>query len=287
MNLPAGTRVAIVGAASQIGVALVPKLIASGAQVACIGRTAREAADGLPTHAFDPHSGSFLPPLQGVDALVSLAPLPVIDDVLAMAQVLGARRVIAFGSTGRFSKRDSRSAIEQDFVQQQEDAERRFAQGSAAQGIAWTLFRPTMVYGAGLDQNIAFIQAAIRRFGFFPLPIGARGLRQPVHVNDLADACVAALAHASTRGRAYDLGGGEVLEFPALVRRVGSAMGRRPLLLPVPLWVYHRLIDVAQRLPRAAFVRREMVDRMYRDLTVDHSAAMQDFGYSPGPFSMG
>jgi len=278
-------HVAVVGAASQIGHALLPRLAAKGILAYRIGRGGAESSvEAL--HVFDGQRSCFNPQLDSADAVISLAPLPTIADVLKMADILGAKRVIAFGSTGTFSKVGSSSAIEQDFVAQQVQAERLFSSQSEAAGIAWTLLRPTMIYGADADQNVAFIKSMIREFGFFPMPWGAKGLRQPVHVDDLAAACVTALECEPAFNRAYNLGGGEVLSFPELVRRIFRAERRRPVLLPVPVPLYYLLIAAAKKFQKAAFVRKEMVERMFQDLTTDNKPAFVDFGYHPRTFSL-
>ncbi|MEO8544342.1 MAG: NAD-dependent epimerase/dehydratase family protein [Betaproteobacteria bacterium] len=280
------TRVAVVGASSQIGSALVARLMAQGIDAHRVGRG--RSATGAPlVHVFDARLGCFDPALGAADAVITLAPLPTIAVVMRMARSLGARRVIAFGSTGRYSKHGSTSAIERNFSAQQEQAERLFVSQCEAAGMAWTLFRPTMVYGANADLNVAFIRTMVLRFGFFPLPRGANGLRQPVHVDDLASACAAALDNPRTFARAYDLGGGETLPFPDLVRRVSEAVGGRPMVVPIPLLMYRMLIWVARRIPGAGFVRMEMVDRMYQDLVADNGPAHADFGYQPRAFSLG
>jgi nucleoside-diphosphate-sugar epimerase len=235
---------------------------------------------------FDDSHGCFVPHIEPVDTVISLAPLPAVELVVKMAQALSAKRIIAFGSTGVFSKRGSTSAIERDFVEQQERAEVIFCARCDALGIGWTLFRPTMIYGADADLNVSFIRSMISRFGAFPIPAGANGLRQPVHVDDLAGACVAALGRQITINKAYNLGGGEVLGFPALIRKVFGAEGRKPVLIPIPVAVYRLLIAAAKRFPKTAFVREEMVERMFQDLTVDNQAAMDDFGYAPQPFRL-
>lgn len=263
-----------------MGRALLPLLRAQGAQVFSVSRRSVQRGDDL-IYVFDAGLKKFKPALASVDVLISLAPLPFIDVVLDMALLLGARKVIAFGSTGRFSKTDSSSALERDFVIQQAQAEKLFAARSAQVGIAWTLFRPTMIYGGDADQSVAFVKAVVARFGVFPMPWGANGQRQPVHVGDLARACVSALQSDRTAGKAYDLGGGEVLRFEELVRRIFKVMGRRPLLLPVPLTLYRLVVQVARWIPSTRFVRKEMVDRMYQDLITDNGPAQRDFGYRP------
>jgi nucleoside-diphosphate-sugar epimerase len=277
-------RVAVIGASSQIGKALIPRLGSAGYLSFRIGRQYRDTIDDTTIHSFDELTSSFTPSISYADILISLAPLPSIDVVVKMAKALGAKRIIAFGSTGRFSKIGSTSAIEREFVHQQERAERLFLDQCEALGIEWTLFRPTMIYGANADLNVSFIKLMINRFGFFPIPFGAKGSRQPVHVDDLASACILALAHKETCNKAYNLGGGEVLDFPDLVKRIFRAEQKNPILVPIPMILFFILIAIARQLPKTAFVRKEMVERMFQDMVIDNKPAMMDFGYSPRAF---
>lgn len=278
-------RVVIVGASSQIAQVLLPLLTAKDILVHRVTFWKKtKGAEGI--YEYDQARESFTPELLGpVEAIVTLAPLPTIGNVIKMAKMLCAKRVIAFGSTGTFTKAGSASTIEQDFVFQQVKAEQVLSDHCGALGIAWTLFRPTMVYGADIDLNVAFIKSIIQKYGFFPIPFGAEGLRQPVHVGDLATACVSALECEQTFGHAYNLGGGEILKFPSFVRRISYAAGKRPILIPVPLSVYYVLIFLAVKLLDVSFIRKEMVDRMFMDLVVDNQPAIRDFGYSCRSFS--
>lgn len=274
-------RVVVVGASSQIGVALLPLLARHGIEYVRVGRMPDPKTG---THSFDPEGQNFDVPLGYADAVISLAPLPIIDVVLSMAEVLRASRVIAFGSASRFSKVGSTSALERDFVFQQEQAEKLLLERAAAGRVDWTLFRPTMIYGAGMDQNVEFIRRLIQRFGFFPVPRGARGLRQPSHVEDLAKACLAAVDNRAAFCKAYFLGGGERLEYGEMVRRIFDSEGRRARIPGVPRWFCNLGLGVLRRLSGSSFLRREMIDRMYEDLVVDNAHAETDFGYQPGPF---
>lgn len=277
-------RVAVVGASSQIGLSLISRLSTAGYQPYPIRREGRGTHESVAAYVFDEVSGSFAPPLDAADAVISLAPLPTVQFAINVAKSLKAKRIIAFGSTGRFSKALSTSAIERDFVARQEHAESLFSNECEAIGIGWTLFRPTMIYGADTDLNVAFITSLIRRFGFFPVPFGAGGLRQPVHVDDLAGACVSALSHEVTINQAYNLGGGEILRFPEFIRRIFISQGKRPFLVPVPKVLFFQLVNLIQMFPKTTFVRKEMVERMYHDLIADNGAAKIDFGYAPRPF---
>ena len=128
-------KVAVVGAGSQIGGFLVLRLKECGVEVCAIGRQDR-LGQSYVVHKFDEARIQFEPPLVGVDAVITLAPLPTINVVMKMASALGAKRLIAFGSTGRFFKTSSSSAREQEFVVGQIEGERCLLTLSQAQGIA-------------------------------------------------------------------------------------------------------------------------------------------------------
>jgi len=275
--------VAIIGISSQLGPALMTALHHANLDVVGLSRS-RATAGRCPIHVYTNGTLPPDPPLPQISALISLAPLPGIEAVVRLASHMGARRVIAFGSTGVFSKAASTSDVERDFVRDQLAAEHTFTSLATTNNFHWTLFRPTMIYGADTDQNVSFIRSMIRRFRAFPIPIGARGLRQPVHVEDLADACVKVLNNPAAFNRAYNLGGGEVIEYAEMVRRICRADGISPRLVLIPGIVYRWLVRMASRLPSLGYLSETMVDRMFVDLTTDNAEAQHDFGYAPRRF---
>ena len=273
----------MVGVTSQVGKSLVIALKDHGIQVAGSSRTLMHF-DECSVHQFDSTQWKIHPPTKGVDAIIVLSPLPSIEFAIQIAELLGAHHLIAFGSTGVFSKSSSTNLIEREFVHDQLAAEELLIRRTSELNISWTLFRPTMIYGAGTDQNVTFIRSVIRRFRAFPIPLGARGLRQPVHVEDLADACVKVLNNPATFDRAYNLGGGEVIEYAEMVRRICRADGLPARLIPIPRMLYRWSIRLARHVPGLAYLSEAMVDRMFTDLTTDHSDAERDFGYAPRKF---
>jgi nucleoside-diphosphate-sugar epimerase len=121
-----------------------------------------------------------------------------------------------------------------------------------------------------------------RRFGAIPLAGTGAGLRQPVHAEDLARAALAVLDHPATRGRAYDLPGGETLSYRAMVERVFEGLGRRPRVIPVPPVLWRAGFTVAGRLLPGA--NAQMGARMEVDLTFDAGPAQRDFNWRPRDF---
>jgi nucleoside-diphosphate-sugar epimerase len=72
----------------------------------------------------------------------------------------------------------------------------------------------------------------IRRFGFKPLVGGGPGLRQPVHVEDLAIGAIAAASSPASVNKIYSVPGGETLTYRELVGRIFDGMRRA--LQPFP-----------------------------------------------------
>jgi nucleoside-diphosphate-sugar epimerase len=151
-----------------------------------------------------------------------------------------------------------------------------------AKGVAWTLLRPTMIYAEGEDANVSRLARLAARCGVLPLAGAARGLRQPVHAEDLAWAAMAAAASPLAPGRAYDLPGGETLTYKAMVERIFLGLDRTPRVVCAPeaLWRFGFGL-LGGRLPGATAA---MGGRMNEDLTFDGGPAQRDFGWAPRTF---
>lgn len=216
--------------------------------------------------------------------LFHVAPLWLLPRLLDDLPAWGVERLIAFGSTSRFTKADSSSAKEREIAAGLAAAEEALAERASKAGIAWTLFRPTLIYGRGRDANVSAIGRFVKVAGFFPIAGRGKGRRQPVHAEDLALACVQAMDNSATFGRAYDLVGGTTLTYRGMVETVFRGLGRRPRLVHVPTPVLRAALTGASWLPGLRHLTPGMADRMDQDLTFDATAATRDFGYSPRSF---
>jgi nucleoside-diphosphate-sugar epimerase len=272
----------LTGASSQTGRFLIPRLLRDGHQLFAISRRWRAGDDGVEWLIDDVSTPGISWP--AADALIHIAPLRLLPGLLPDFLAKGGRRVICFGTTSRYSKAVSGNAEEQAFAAEQIAAEASVAELCEAANAAWTVFRPTLIYGMGMDRNVTVIARIIRRFGLFPLFGAASGRRQPVHADDLAEACVAVLAEPKTFNSAYDLAGGETLDYRAMVERIFAAEGRIPRFLPVPLVAFRAAMWCMSRIPRFKDFNAEMARRMNEDLVFDSSNAARDFGFSPRQF---
>lgn len=221
-----------------------------------------------------------LGPVPAVPAIASLGPLDAFAAWFEGASVAPAR-VVALGSTSVHGKAGSPDPAERALVRTLEAAERRLAAACAARGTVLTLLRPTLVWGRGRDRNLARWVALARRLRWLPLPRTARGLRQPIHADDVAGAVLAALRAPVPVAGVFDLPGGETLAYDEMVARClqAGAPGARLLRLPAPLF----------RLGLALLGRRGpgpgVIARLDQDLAYDPAPVQAALDWRPGPFS--
>ena len=278
----APTRTALVfGASGQIGEALLARLAGGGWQAFAVSRVPRPPAGGVTWLTGEFANVGGLP--EAVDVVFSTGPLDGFAQWYARGQV-ATRRVVAFGSTSLDTKQASADAYERDIVARLQVAERLVFDTASTNGAAATVLRPTLVYGAGRDQTLARIAAMGRRMGFFVLPRGANGKRQPVHVDDLAHAALAVVDAPATHGKAYALPGGETLAYRDMVARTLAALDPPAKLWEVPMPVFRTALWLARKAGMMRGLTDDAVARMREDLVFDASPAWRDFGYAPRPF---
>lgn len=264
----------VIGASSQIGRFLLPRLAARGEPVLALSRQPRIARDGVQWALGELPDA--LPPLPVLDAIVSFGPLDRLAAWLARAEVAGAPRVVATSSMSAQSKRESPVLAERALARRLCDGEAALAAACRQSGSAWTVLRPTLIYGAGLDRSLTPIARRALRTRVFPLPAG-RGLRQPVHAEDIALAVLAALDRIDSAQKVIEIGGGERLRAGAMFARVRHSLPRMtmPVPLPAPL-----LRLAARMLPRW----RGPLHRLDEDLVADNAELQRVLGVCPRAF---
>lgn len=119
---------------------------------------------------------------------------------------------------------------------------------------AVTILRPSVVFGPEDDFFNMFAELA-RYVPVMPLIGGGHTKFQPVYVGDVADAVVAAatrppLGDHDPRGRIFELGGPEVVDFREIYNRIFTLTRRERALMPLPWGVAKIQAGVMSLLPR-------------------------------------
>ena len=269
----------IFGATGPVGRAVLARLRGSAARVFAVSRSAPPAAAAPLLWIRGDLSGAVAPPPEAIDVILSLGPLDAFAVWFGQHAPAGVRRVVALSSMSAQSKQASTDPAERELALRLTAAEQRLADAAQARGVAWTVLRPTLIYGDGRDRSLAPIARFMRRWRVAPIPVGAVGLRQPLHVDDLAAAVLAASDSDAAVGRIYPLGGGERLRFVDLVRRLRREIPGFVLPVPVPLLA----LRLAQR-SGAAFTAAAIA-RLRVALVADNAAAARDLGHAPRAFA--
>jgi len=272
----------VFGATGAIGRFLLPRVLDAGHEIVAVSRMPRVTHDArVRWITGDLPGGIATPP--ACDAIFSLGPLDAFAEWLAASRLEDRPRIVAIGSLSERTKRASRDLAERALAERLAAAERTLATAAEARGSTATILRASLVWGAGLDRSLTPIVALAQRWRVFPLAPGARGLRQPVHADDLAAAC-AALATMPSAAGVYDVGGGERLPFSAMLARVRASLPFATLPLPIPITLARAGVGIARRLPAFGAASTSALDRLRDDLVVDHAAAVADFGWNPRNF---
>lgn len=280
-------RIGILGATSFVGQCLLKSLVASGWQVTALTR--KEFPPPIQgvlwtRIAGDPNE---IPPVEHpIPYWICVSPIWVLPSYFEYLEKKGVRRILALSSTSRFTKNSSSDVAEQSLAYSLTEAEERMEKWATEKAVEWIILRPTLIYGLGKDKNVKEIARFIRWFGFFPLLGSADGLRQPIHVEDVASACLLAFNTKTVVNRAYNISGADVLSYREMVTRVFKALDRRPRLLTVPLGIFRLAVAFVRIWPRYRHWSVAMAERMNGDLVFDHANAQKDFDFHPRKFNL-
>ncbi|PZP93512.1 MAG: NAD-dependent dehydratase [Variovorax paradoxus] len=152
------------------------------------------------------------------------------------------------------------------------EAEQGLAVISARTGMEVVVVRPPLVYGPHVKANFAALMRAVARG--WPLPLAAIDNRRSlVGLDNLVDFLLLCLDHPAAANQTFLVSDGEDLSTPALLRRLGSAMGR-----PARLWTLSPTLLTAGA---TLLGRRAAAERLCGNLQVDTTKARTLLNWSP------
>jgi uncharacterized protein YbjT (DUF2867 family) len=150
---------------------------------------------------------------------------------------------------------------------------------AAGPDLAWTIFRPSVIFGEK-DRFLNLFGKLVRAFPVLPLA-GAKARFQPIWVEDVARAFVAALGNRRCFGQTYELCGPGAFTLEELVRFVGTTLGRKPRILPLGSGLGMLQAAVLEHLPGRLMTRDNL-----RSMSVDNVCSQpfpEAFGFQPSP----
>jgi nucleoside-diphosphate-sugar epimerase len=278
-------KIAVLGATSKTGRYVVPALCERGHAVVAIGRDAGRLAAidrrARTVQADITRGGELRAALAGAECVASLAHARYTAEILA-ALPASCRRIVLTGSLRKLTSLPDPAA----------DAVRQGEAQFLASGRPGVMLHPSMIYGAPEERNVNRILGFLMRFPSWlpvpaPLPDGGRHTVQPVFVDDVVAAVVAAVELQGTDTLSIAVAGPAPLTYRNMVETCAAALGRRVLIVPLPL----SLLSAATRLFQGLglpppFDARELT-RATEDKSYDISGLKRTLGVTPRPFADG
>ena len=160
-------------------------------------------------------------------------------NVLEAARAAGVRRYVHMSALG--TRRGAASRYHQTKWAAEEAVR--------ASGLAWTIFRPSIIYGRG-DGLVTMLASMVRRLPLVPVIGSGRQRIQPIPVEQVAAGFAGALEQPATIKQTYEVGGPEAVTMLELLDLIGRALGRRRVRrVHVPLGVMTPLARLLHPLP--------------------------------------
>ncbi len=142
-------------------------------------------------------------------------------------------------------------------------------------GLAYTIFRPSLVYGPE-DKVVNGLARALRFAPVFGVPGTGRQKIQPVLVDDLA-ACVMLAVSGRGRNGTYEIGGPDLMTFDEMMRIIMDASGHRRLLFHIPERIMRAVGGLMEKLPRP-MLSRDAVTFVTADNACKIKPLVDEFG---------
>ena len=149
---------------------------------------------------------------------------------------------------------------------------------AAPAALAWTIFRPSVIFGAHDSLLNRFAQLLPLSRGWIPLARAATRFA-PVWVSDVAAAFERALIDPATIGHSFDLGGPETLTLKELVELAGKLSGTPAKVIALPDFIGRLQAAILDFVPGKPFSSDN-----FRSLQLDNApttSGLQALGITP------
>ncbi len=279
-----GQRVCIIGGSGFVGRSIVDQAIAAGHQVSVACRHPERARDlmvkGVNLEAVDVTDGRGIDAaLQHQDVVIYLVGLLFEKgrQNFAAAHVDGVARIIEGCKLAGVKQYIHMSALGAGDVVESSYASTKGEAESLVRdsGLNWTIFRPSIIYGAG-DNFFNQFKAMSALLPVMPVISGGSQF-QPVWVEDVARAFVSSIGNLHVSKQRYDLGGPKTYSFQAMLELLMSTLDRQRLLIPVPGFAAKLMATFTAVLPTPP-ITLDQLKLLTHDNTIDGEAFPAQFG---------
>jgi uncharacterized protein YbjT (DUF2867 family) len=290
-------RIFVTGATGFVGHVVVRALLHHGFLVRCLVRRGSESElrgfesiDRVPGDVLKPEG--LVHAVEGCAAVIHLVgiirerrargitferlhPLATAN-MLGVAHEAGVKRYIHMSALG--TRSDARARYHQTKWEAEEIVR--------ASALEWTIFRPSLIYGAG-DEFVSMLARLVRRAPVVPVLGSGQTRLQPVAVEHVAEGFVRALRTPASVGQVYEVAGPEAYRFLDILDLVGAAVGRKRVRkVHVPLGLVRAATHTLGWLPFFPVTTDQLI-MLGEDNVTEPMRFYTDFGIAPESFVAG
>ena len=290
-------RIFVAGGTGFVGRSVVRALLARGFLVRCLVRPGSErqlkgfeSIDRVPGDVLLPEG--LVACAEGCAAIVNLVGIireqrsrgvtferlhvQATANMLRVAKEAGVKRYVQMSALG--ARSGARSAYHR--------TKWRAEEAVRESGIGWTIFRPSIIFGAG-DEFISVLAGMIRRLPAVPVLGDGQYRLQPIPVEQIAEGFAQALRIEASVGRSYEVGGPEAYRFVEILDQIGAALGRPTVRkIHVPLGAVKLATRALDWLP-AYPVTMDQIAMLEEESVTDPACFFAELGIAPEPLSLG
>ena len=194
------------------------------------------------------------------------------ENVIAAMQQAGVRRLVHLGALGVEDREELNYA----------KSKARAEAAVRASSLDWTILKPSLLFGPR-DGFFNIVADLVRiPFPVVPVPGNGKSRFQPMHVADVALGMRLALERPETIGQAFELGGPRVWTYREITQEVARAMGKRRLIIPMPVPLIALVAGLAEKLRLRFFpVATDQLRQLALDNVGPLDGVHRAFGFVP------
>jgi NADH dehydrogenase len=227
--------------------------------------------------------------MRGVDAVVHLVAIALERGGATYATInaQGTRNIVAAAQTAGIKRFVYQSALAADskspygYLRSKGEGEDAVRQS----GLDWTVVRPSVLVGPEDEFANALARWLVITPLAFPLVGNGQARFQPLWVEDLARIHAQILDEPRTIGQVYEVGGPEILTYEQMVQEILSALGRRRLLLKVPVPVMRPIVKGMEVVLPKPPATTSLLELLNVDNTATPDSVERHFGFKPRRFA--
>jgi NADH dehydrogenase len=154
-------------------------------------------------------------------------------------------------------------------------------------GLRWTILAPSLLFGPR-DGFFNILADLVRMSpGVVPLTGSGAARFQPLAISDLARAITMAVGDDAMIGRELPMGGPRYWTYREIVEEVLRGMGKKRLLVPMPVAMIRLVAGSAERIKLPFPVATDQLRQLRLDNVGPLDAVQSGFGFAPRPMEGG